>query len=236
MGKEFEIVREYAIAATPQQVWDAVTDGTAAWLWPMEYEHRLGGNAAFGGTVTAWDPPHHFATRVEGPDGWYNNLENVIEARGDGAWVRYVHSGVFTDDWEGQYDGADKHTDFYLHTLKLYLERYTGRRATYASADGPETAKAPGSFQRLRAALGVPESAAVGDRVRVEVPGVGPLDTVVDYRNEWFLGLSTDDAMYRFFGRDAFGAPVALTIHHFGEIDPKRTSDAWQSWLETVYA
>lgn len=235
MGKEFTIEREYAIAAAPEKVWDAVTDNTAAWLWPMEYEHRAGGAAAFGGTVTEWDPPHHFVTRVEGPDGWYNQLENHIEARGDGAWVRYVHSGVFTDDWDGQYDGASRHTDFYLHTLKLYVERYTGRTATYASADGPESAKAPGSFARLRAALGVPETAAVGDRVRVGAPGAGPLDMVVDYRDEWFLGLSTDDAMYRFFGRDAFGQPVALTIHHFGEIDPKGTSDAWQAWIGTVY-
>ena len=42
--------------------------------------------------------------------------------------------------------------------------------------------------------------------------------------------------MYRFFGRDAFGAPVAVTVHHFGAVDAKETADALQAWLEGVYA
>jgi hypothetical protein len=235
MGKEFEIAREYTVAATPEQVWEAITDGSGAWLWPMEHEHRLGGAAAFGGTVTAWDPPHHFANRVEGENGWYNNLDNVIQRHEDGSWVRYVHSGVLTDDWDNQYDGASKHTDFYLHTLKQYLVHFTGRPATYASADGPGSSKQPGSFEKLVRALGIAERRE-GDRVHLRLPGLDPLDAVVDYRNEWFLGLRSDDAMYRFFGRDAFGQPNALTAHHFGEIDPKPTGQAWQSWLDSVYA
>jgi len=234
MGKEFEIVREFTVAASPEQVWDAITDHTAAWLWPLEYEHRLGGDAAFGGKVTAWDPPHHFANRVEGPDGWYNNLDNVIEAREGGSWVRYVHSGVFTDDWDNQYEGADKHTDFYLDALRRYVTHFPGRRATYAAADGPESSKAPGSFAALVRALGLPDTVAEGDRARVSAPGLD--DVTVDYRNEYFLGLRTADAMYRFFGRDAFGAPVALTVHHFGDIDQKQTEQSWQSWLDRVYA
>ena len=232
MGKQFEIVREMTVSATPEQVWEALTDQTAAWLWPMEYEHRLGGDAAFGGTVTAWDPPRHFANHVDGPDGWYNNLDHIIEARPEGAWIRYVHSGVFTDNWDTQYDGASQHTDFYLHTLKEYLEHFAGRPAVYAAADGPESSRAPGSFDRLRRALGVTDDR----RVRVSLPGVEPFDAEVDYRTEHFLGLRTADAMYRFFGRDAFGAPVAVTVHHFGAVDAKETADALQAWLEGVYA
>lgn len=40
MSKEFEIVREFEVDAEPQQVWEAITTGTAGWLWPMEYEPR----------------------------------------------------------------------------------------------------------------------------------------------------------------------------------------------------
>ena len=68
----------------------------------------------------------------------------------------------------------------------------------------------------------------------MSAPGLD--DVTVDYRNEYFLGLRTADAMYRFFGRDAFGAPVALTVHHFGDIDQKQTEQSWQSWLDRVYA
>ncbi len=231
MGKEFEIVREYTVAATPEQVWDAITEQTGGWLWPMEYEHRQGGAAAFGGTVTVWDPPHRFTNRAEHGD-WFNQLDNVIQRHEDGSWVRYVHSGVFTDDWDNQYDGASKHTDFYLHTLRQYLLHFPGRPAVYAAAEGPQSAKAPGSFDRLVDALGL-SGAAEGDRVRV---AAHDLAAVVDYRNRWFLGLRTADAMYRFFGRDAFGQPVAVTVHHFGDADQKRTADAWQSWLDGVYA
>jgi hypothetical protein len=67
---------------------------------------------------------------------------------------------------------------------------------------------------RLRKALGV-EGASQGDALDVEVDGVGRLSGQVDFSNENFLGLRTADAMYRFFGRNAFGAPVGLTVHDF---------------------
>lgn len=45
MEKEFEIVREFEVDASPEQVWEAITTGTAGWLWPIEYEPRQGGAA-----------------------------------------------------------------------------------------------------------------------------------------------------------------------------------------------
>jgi uncharacterized protein YndB with AHSA1/START domain len=69
MSKEFEIVREFEVDASPEQVWDAITNGTAGWLWPMEYEPKEGGAAPFGGTVTAWDPPHRLTGRTEDAEG-----------------------------------------------------------------------------------------------------------------------------------------------------------------------
>ena len=78
-------------------------------------------------------------TRVEGENGWFNQLENVIEARDGGTtFVRYVHSGVFTDDWDNQYDGANQHTDFYLHTLSQYLQHFSHRPVEWFSADAPQ--------------------------------------------------------------------------------------------------
>jgi uncharacterized protein YndB with AHSA1/START domain len=245
MGREFEIVREYETGASPEQVWEAVTTGTGAWLWPMEFEPRVGGAAGGVGTVTAWDPPRRLTTRAEDPAGLggmpqtLNVLDHRIEPReGGGAWVRYVHSGIFTGDWDDQYDGAARHTDFYLHTLRQYLEHFTGRTAVHSDVQGPAASMQKGSFAAAVKALGI-DGAAQGDTVRVDVPGTGPVEAVLDYRTEYFAGLRTDDAMYRLFGRDAWGGPVGIALHRFAP-DAAATRDAaqeaWRSWLEGVYA
>jgi hypothetical protein len=71
----------------------------------------------------------------------------------------------------------------------------------------------------------------------VELDGVGRLTGEVDFANEHFLGLRTADAMYRFFGRNAWGAPVGMTVHDFsGAGDPETTAKAWSGFLERVFA
>ncbi|GIE99751.1 hypothetical protein [Paractinoplanes rishiriensis] len=61
-------------------------------------------------------------------------------------------------------------------------------------------------------------------------PREGGVDGVVDYTAEPFLGVRTADALYRFFGRDAWGWPVGMSVHQFGgDVDP-----SWTAWLEGV--
>jgi hypothetical protein len=169
-----------------------------------------------------------------------NQLDHLIEPReGGGSWVRYVHSGIFVDDWANQYDGAAKHTDFYLHTLREYVGHFAGRPVVFAGADeGPAAAGAPDALERAARALGVPADAAVGDTVTVTLPGAAaPASAVLDYRNPYFIGLRTDEAMYRVFGRNHFGATVGLSVHDFGSganaADLARTAE---SWLAATYA
>lgn len=242
MAKEFEISREVELPGKPEAVWEAVATGAgnASWLFPAEIEPGRGGETSDGGKVTTWDPPRHFTVRVDGPDGWFNQLEFRIEAHGDGAMLRYVHSGVFDEEnWDDQYDAVNSHTDFYLHTLAQYLEHFSPRTATYVGGgagglSGPESSMTPDAFTKLKRALGVPEGATEGDKVRLAHDDV---DGVVDYSREHFLGIRTDDALYRFFGRNAFGGPVGMSIHHFGDgVDAEATGAAWTSWLESVYA
>jgi hypothetical protein len=241
MGKEFEIVREFEVEAAPEEVWEAITSGTGGWLWPMEYEPREGGAAPFGGIVAAWDPPHRLIGRTEDPEGvpqTFNQLDNLIEPReGGGSWVRYVHSGIFVDDWENQYDGADKHTDFYLHTMRQYLLHFAGRPVAFATVDGPAAAGAPDALDTAALALGVPARAAQGDTVRfTPAGGADPVDAVLDYRNPYFIGLRTEQAMYRVFGRNHFGATVGVSVHDFAPgADADRIGADWTRWLETVY-
>jgi hypothetical protein len=232
---KFECTREVVLPATPDQVWEAVatTAGNAAWLFPNEIDPDGAGS-------TAWDPPHHFAVRTEQGD-WFNALEFVIDARDGGtSRLRYMHSGIFVDNWDSQYDAVQQHTDFYLHTLGEYLAHFNGRSTTYIGCgpgglQGPPTTATPDGFQRLQHALGLGDHTRQGDAVRLTPQGLQPLAGDIDYLQPNFLGIRTADALYRFFGRNAFGAPVGMSIHLFtGDANPERTTQEWQQWLNTT--
>jgi uncharacterized protein YndB with AHSA1/START domain len=243
LSGEFEIRREVQLAASPEEVWAAVTtaEGNAAWLFPgPQLEGREGATDGAGTTVTAWDPPNRYAVRTEGDGGWFNALEFVIEGREGSTTLRYAHSGIIVEDWDNQYDAANQHTDFYLHTLGQYLQHFNGRRATFVG-DVPGGINAPAAsaeadgFSRLREALGVGDGAAEGDSVRLPAPG--DVDGVVDYARPSFLGIRTRDALYRFFGRNRFGMPVGMVVHVFDDgADADAIKGQWQDWLNGVYA
>ena len=230
---EFECSREIDLPANPEQVWDAVatTEGNAAWLFPNEVDPA---------GATAWDPPHHFAVRMEQGD-WFNALDFVIDGRDDGTTkLRYVHSGIFVEDWENQYDAVQQHTDFYLHTLGQYLEHFQGRKATYigsvpAGIEGPASSATPDGFRRLEQRLGLGDGVGEGERVRLEGGGPEPLEGVVDYRRANFVGIRTADALYCFFGRNAFGRPVGMSIHSFADdVEREQVQQRWQDWLDAA--
>ncbi|GLZ36554.1 SRPBCC domain-containing protein [Actinokineospora sp. NBRC 105648] len=235
MSKQFEIRREVVLEASPEQVFNAITENNGAWLFPVPFPPADGTPDATGNRVTAWNPPHEASVRVDGEGGWFNALEHIIEARDGGTTVlRYVHSGIFTDDWDTQYDGAGKHTDFYLHSLNQYVKHFPGQRANYLAADGPDSSTKPGSVDVLRNALGVTE---LGQRVHIEVPGLAPIEGEVDYLEGQFVGIRSTDALYRFYCREPWGAPVSLAHHLFaGDTDTEKSTAAWQSWLNGVFA
>ena len=237
MPHEFECKREVVLPADPDRVWEAIatTEGVTAWQFPIPVPGA-------GDSGTTWDPPHHFGVRMEQGE-WFNALEYVIEGREGGTTVlRYAHSGIFLDDWDNQLDAVQQHTDFYLHTLGQYLEYFDGRPATYigdatAGLQGPDRSAQPDGFDRLRAALGVGIDVAEGQTVTLPVVLPGPVAGVVDYATVNFLGIRTSNALYRFFGRNAFGMPVGMSIHVFDPtIDPAATRSAWERWLEASLA
>ena len=250
MGHEFTIRREVALPATDEQVFAAVTSGTAGWMFPND--EIVGGRdvGPDNPVVTSWKPPHEFCVRTEGEDGWFNALEYRIEARDGGTCVlRYVHSGIMVGEWEGQYDGADKHTTFYLHSLGQYVRYFSGRPVTYVAVNGPEGAGGPDALEVLARTLGLAELHREGDdgggdqgqgdggeRVHLELSGIKPVDAVVDYRTRDFIGLRSEDALYRFYGRNAFGGRVDAAHHLFAEsTDLVTTRLAWQTWLDGAF-
>jgi hypothetical protein len=243
MAREFEVRWEGELPATPQEVWEAFTVHTAGWLWKIEYEPRVGGVerglTACGGAVTVWDPPRHFTTRAEDGHG-VNQLDYRLEPRGSGTYLRYVHRGAIAGDYDTELDACQQHTAFYNHSLGEYLRHFSGRVATYIACEAPEVS-AQGGLAALRRAIGLPESPAdgpaTGDRVRLTPAGLQSIDGVVDYSTPAFLGVRTDDALYRFYGRDAWGWPVGVAHHLFAaDTDSEATGQAWSTWLAGVFA
>lgn len=236
MSKEFKCEREVEFRATPEQVWEAVstTEGLASWLFPMPVPEP-------GEGATIWDPPHHLGIRMEQGE-WFNALEYVIEGMSGATILRYVHHGIFMDDWDNQYDAVQQHTDFYLHTLGQYLEFFGGKKVTFigevpGGIQGPTRSAESDGFDRLKRALGIDPAVQTGSPVDLAPSGLELINGVVDYAQPNFLGIRTSDALYCFFGRNAFGQPVGLTIHDFGEsADRVDVASRWQNWLQKELA
>jgi hypothetical protein len=238
MVREFEVRWESELPASPEAVWDAITKHADGYLWNVEFEPRVGGAerglTRTGGTVTAWEPARHFATRVE--DDEYNELDYRLEPLGPITYVRYRHrSALPAEEFDVQLDACRRHTAFYRHSLGQYACYFAGRDATYLSVDGPEES-ADGGFAAVRRALGLPDDVIAGDPVRLTPEGLDPIEGVVDYANDAFLGIRTADALIRVYGRDAWGWPVEVAHHLFGDdVDQTATERAWAGWIAGVF-
>ena len=151
-------------------------------------------------TITAWEPNKRLAYRGdEGPDGSVHAFEYLVEGREGGSTVlRLVHSGFMGDDWEAEYEALQKGWGMYLDKLAEYFTYFRGRHATPIWAMVPPSEGEGDVVRRLQEGLGLKETPKVGDRVHLTPENLPPIDGVVDYVRGDFLGVRTDDAMYRF--------------------------------------
>jgi uncharacterized protein YndB with AHSA1/START domain len=238
MTHPFELSLEIELAATPEQVWDAIATGPGVDSWFMG-RTELG--AAAGGpanltmlghteqaTITAYEPGLRLATRsAESSDGRFMAMEYLIEGRGGGTTVlRLVHSGMLGDDWETEFEAMKAGWPIYLETLKQYVAYFTGRTPSVTTvfrpgAGGPDTV-----WKIVTESLGVtPE---VGDGEAVRLPDGSP--GVVYYANlPVNLGVRTDEGLYRFIhsGTDR-GDALVLGHQNFAGRDEQA---AWEAWM-----
>jgi len=93
---EHRAERTYEVAATPQQVWDAIAtaEGISAWMVPTRLDPQVGGEVSFDlgdfvstGVVTGYTPNHRFAYEEPWP--------MTDEMR---AWVATTTGAELTDD------------------------------------------------------------------------------------------------------------------------------------------
>jgi uncharacterized protein YndB with AHSA1/START domain len=246
MAHPFELTNEIEVDATPEEVWDAIATGPGVDAWFMgrnDIEPREGGatrTAMPGWTmeaaVTAWEPPTRLAEQSpEGEDGSFHAFEYIVEGREKGSTVvRWVHNGFLGDDWEAEYEGLSEGDPMYFHKLAQYLTYFRGRRATPVNVFGPHVANREHAWEVFRHSLGLTGPVAVGQQVRLTPEGLPAMQGVVDYLSPSFLGLRTDDGLYRFM--HTFDASVGVGHHIFTEgLDQEETEQAWASWLAKLF-
>jgi uncharacterized protein YndB with AHSA1/START domain len=248
MTHPFEIRKEIEVAATPEEIWDAIATGEGIDGWFLgtgnQVEPREGGRVwiSFGegaggpSRVTAWEPPRRFAHEGEpAPDGSVHAFEYEIEALAGGTTrVRLVHSGFLAGDWESEYDAVNEGDFMYLHLMAQYATHFRGRRTTVVSIWRPDEPNRERALAAFRAALGLGETVREGDPVRVDAEGIGRIEGEVDFVSGGIFGVRTDDGLYRFMHTPQH---VAYLGHHLyrDDIDPDAARQAWQAWLDRAF-
>jgi uncharacterized protein YndB with AHSA1/START domain len=247
MAHPFEVRKEIEVDATPEAIWEAIATASGIDGWFVgghnQVDGRLGGSVRYDfgddsgdSTITAWDPPHHFAHASEpAPDGSLHAFEYVIEGRGGGrALVRLVHSGFLAEDWESEYDALNEGDFMYLHLMAQYVTHFRGRRPGLVSLWRPQ-ADRERALATIARELGLSASVAEGDRVAAAPKELDPIEGVVDFVSRSIVGVRTDDALYRFLHSPQ---GVIYIGHHLyrDDIDITATRQAWQGWLERAFA
>ena len=249
MGHHFELQKDIELAATPEQVWEAIATGPGIDSWFMgrsEVEPREGGLTRFAlaghveeATVTAWEPGKRFAQRTEpAPDGTFMAFEYLIEGRDQGSTtLRLVQSGVLGDNWETEYEAMRTGWDMYRETLAAYRTHCPGQTAAPVSAFRPGTGDPGPVWPAVAAALGVSGPLTVGAPARLVIDGLPPVDGVVDLVNlPTYIGVRTGDALYRFLHSGTERGSALVLGHHIFATgpDPDRAGQAWQEWLNAL--
>lgn len=237
MTHPFELSQEIELAATPEQVWEAIATGPGVDSWFMgrsEFGTGPGGPANLTmlgqteqATITAYEPGARLATRSEeAEDGRFMAFDYLIEGRGGGTTVlRLVQSGMLGDDWESEFEAMKAGWPIYLATLKQYLTHFTGRTPSVTTVLRPEAGGADAVWRTVTQSLGVSPDVREGEGVRLPDGSTG----VVFYANlPVNLGVRTDQGLYRFIhsGADR-GNALVMGHQNFSGRDEQA---AWETW------
>ena len=147
-GRSYE--KKFEVAAPPEAVWKAITEGDELVSWlcqkascetgPGGKQHIDWGGGAMGtATITVWEPGVHLRTVADRPDlsapaagdqAEPYAIDWFLEGDGGITRVRMVASGFGEGpDWDFEYDGTFHGWDMFHKALKHYLENHRGKRA-----------------------------------------------------------------------------------------------------------
>jgi uncharacterized protein YndB with AHSA1/START domain len=249
---------EVEVPGTPEAVWQAISTGPgiSSWFVPTELEERGGKPTAvkmnFGpgmectSEVTAWKPPHMWATQsppwVPGSPPIAN--EWSVEARAGGTCVVRIVQSLFasTDDWDNQLEGAEYGWPGFLRALRLYLTHFRGHAATAMKWMVPIAAPEAEAWKLLTTALGL-NGVRVGQRCAAAA-GAPSFTGVAEHYTE-----HPYDALLRVEkpapGICAIGAfecqgqtMAALNFYLFGDhaaATVAREAPLWEAWFQKSF-
>ena len=117
---EHRVERTYEVAATPEQVWDAIAtaDGISAWMVPTRLDPQIGGAVSFDvgfwshGIVTDYTPPTRFAYAEPWPTTDHDlssvtpiATEFLVESAAGGSCVIRVVTSAYGSGahWENEF-------------------------------------------------------------------------------------------------------------------------------------
>jgi uncharacterized protein YndB with AHSA1/START domain len=243
---EFEIREEIALAATPEQVWDAIATGPGLDSWFMghsEIEPGKGGTNrlqlpgySHESTITAWEPGRHLAFRGEDPDGTFAAFEFLIKGRDGGSSVlRCVHNFSLGDDWEAQYEGIKLGDPMHLRKLAVYLAHFPGRTSKFSMfLIGPSVADDAKVWSAFAHTLSV-DDITEGASVRLDVPGLPDTTGTIDFLSAPnFVGVHTSNGILMLM--KGYMDTLGVAYHGFSDDeDEKEIETAYQSWLGTAF-
>ncbi len=238
---ERRLEKEIELAASPEQVWQAIStpEGMSVWFVPHEHtdgelEGDFGGGNTQAGQVLEWEPGRRVVYGAPGPDGEPSmTFEFLVEGREGGTTVlRLVQRGFFGDDWEAEYDGFGKGWGMFFHNLAEYFRYFPGLPVANVVATGFTTLPGETSWADLIARLGA--DPALGERVRLTPEGLEPIEGVVDQRDTMLLGIRTEHGFYRFMADDLHHMVSTVQYFYGVTVDRESRTAAWQSWLDSL--
>jgi len=247
---------EVEVPGTPEEVWQAIGTGpgVSSWFMQTEIEERVGGaiKLAFGGReavarIIEWDPPRRLVGEAPGmtPGSPPMATEWIVEAKGGGTCVvRVVHSlFAATDDWDDQLEGTESGWPGFFRVLRLYLEKFKGRRGANVQIMALTPLPVAEVWTRLQRALGV-ENQAAGARFQ-SAEGAPPLAGEVHRPgtrgDEQVLLLLDGPAggIARIGTRGMGGASIVLiTLYFYGDdaaAIAAREDAPWRAWIGRAF-
>ena len=252
MGHDYELHEELELRCTPEQVWDAIATGPGIDAWFLghnEVAPGLGGlmRSDFAGgvipetTIAAWEPGERLVTHSEtAADGRFLAHEHLISAGDGGSTVLRIVTSEFLpgDDWETEFKAMRAGECVFRSSLVEYLTHFAGRKACPITVFSPAIDDWPGAWRALDEALGL-RSPERGERVQMDVPGIGPIDGVLFSSNDQSRSIRTPAAMHRFI--QGFLGPMVLSHIVFAEPGDTRpdgagAGQAWQAWTDGLFA
>jgi len=240
------------VAATPEQVWEAIATGpgVTSWYVPHEIEPRAGGavTASFGpapemqvtGRVAAWEPPHRIV--FDGGDGVPGlAFEWHVEGRDGGMTVvRLVNSGFGSGaEWDGEFDAMTEGWRAFFANLRLHLTHFAGQAAVLSQPTAMWAPVPDGGWPALAEALGIDPDVAPGDRVEVTASQAPRLSGTVATRLRSGVALLLDDSTpgTALLLAESHGPGLAASVwtYRYGPDAQQVTADdapRWAHWLQ----